>query len=389
MNLTEGLSVANSEYTGRGRMEEAKSYLANCAIYDKENGTLLMRMSGLRFAKLDTGVKADPHVFNEISWKPDIIFMTQYRLDGFLVAKSEKKYDVVIDLVAHEKPVLNVLEINLDPSDSSCMWFEAGDAASRASYLRYDFASSDARNIIGVQTAHENKRNAAFYIINTDTERLGLAKAEYDLVIVKTSPEIEVDVTTLTLNIKPLLALAVLCYGRNMKLPLFSRTSSAGDESDLQVDKKSLGELAQNPFEGAFVSKKVQLLMAAQDLGTSSEIPMSASGITAYLTRVKAAELDNIARRDLVIARFQEGTPELSTSLRIGLEGNGWDVSDQAYPFPGVTSKSVVLVLDELDTPVMTKIGDQRGAKPISSNCTPLKLLHYIALTLLHPFAAL
>ncbi|KAI0198971.1 polyketide synthase [Astrocystis sublimbata] len=421
VNLTEGLSVASSEYTGRGRTEEAKSYLANCAVYGRENSTLLMRMSGLRFAKLDTGVKVDPHVFNEISWKPDITFMTQDRLDGLLVAESENKHDYVIDLVAHKKPALNVLEINLDLSDSSCMWFEAGDAASRASYLRYDFASSDARNLIGVQTAHESKRNSAFYVIKPDSERLGLTEGEYNLVIVKMSSDVDIDVTTLTQNIKPLLAPSSFVLwtqheaafiqsesasehenesvngvvlpstprfsGHNSTVITPTRSiltvsdaiatpptvstpaSSAGDTSDLQVDKKMLAEFAQNPSDEAFVSKKVQPLMAAQELGTSLEIPMSTSGIAAYLTRVKAAELDNTARRDLVVARFQDGAPELSTALRVGLEENGWNVLNQTCSFPDVTSKSVVLVLDELDTPVMTKIGNQQweGLKALIS----------------------
>ncbi|KAI0188556.1 putative polyketide synthase [Astrocystis sublimbata] len=303
------------------------------AVYGRENSTLLMRMSGLRFAKLDTGVKVDPHVFNEISWKPDITFMTQDRLDGLLVAESENKHDYVIDLVAHKKPALNVLEINLDLSDSSCMWFEAGDAASRASYLRYDFASSDARNLIGVQTAHESKRNSAFYVIKPDSERLGLTEGEYKSCHCEDCPT------------------------RSRPPPTVSTpASSAGDTSDLQVDKKMLAEFAQNPSDEAFVSKKVQPLMAAQELA-------------AYLTRVKAAELDNTARRDLVVARFQDGAPELSTALRVGLEENGWNVLNQTCSFPDVTSKSVVLVLDELDTPVMTKIGNQQweGLKALIS----------------------
>ena len=75
-SLKEVLSVANSEYSGRGRFEEVKSYFSNCSVYDSESGTFLMQMSGLRFIKLDTGLKPDPHTFDRISWKSDITFLT-------------------------------------------------------------------------------------------------------------------------------------------------------------------------------------------------------------------------------------------------------------------------------------------------------------------------
>ena len=50
-----GLSVASSQYTGRGRNEENKNYMSSCSIYDPDTGALLMEMTNLRYHKLDTG----------------------------------------------------------------------------------------------------------------------------------------------------------------------------------------------------------------------------------------------------------------------------------------------------------------------------------------------
>lgn len=112
--MKEGLSIVQSEYSGRGRLDEAKSYFANCTVLDKENGPLLMRMSGLRSSKLDTIFKVDPHVFNKISWKPDISFLTQDQLSYLATDETESKVDFVIDIIGHKKPALRVLEVNLD-----------------------------------------------------------------------------------------------------------------------------------------------------------------------------------------------------------------------------------------------------------------------------------
>ncbi|KAL8860961.1 MAG: hypothetical protein Q9178_002716 [Gyalolechia marmorata] len=76
-NHAEGLSIASSAYSGRGRLDDAKSFFSHCAVYDPESRALLMEMKGLRFARLDTGNKPDAHTFDRISWKPDITFLSQ------------------------------------------------------------------------------------------------------------------------------------------------------------------------------------------------------------------------------------------------------------------------------------------------------------------------
>ncbi|KAJ8062818.1 hypothetical protein OCU04_008076 [Sclerotinia nivalis] len=192
--LQKGLSLATSEYSGRGRLEEAKSYFANCSVYDPENGVLLMQIAGLRFAKLDMGVKTDPHVFDCISWKPGITFFSQEKLISMNPENSEIQLDVVIDLVAHKKPGLRILEVNLNPTEIMSVWFEPGDLPSRSAYLQYDFASDNAKDLVSIQSKYKTNSNTSFFLLNTTKEASVLpSHATYDLVILKISKTSVID----------------------------------------------------------------------------------------------------------------------------------------------------------------------------------------------------
>ncbi|KAI4270007.1 MAG: hypothetical protein LQ337_006959, partial [Flavoplaca oasis] len=53
------IADTNSQYVGLGRREETKSYMSNASMYCPRSGSLLFRVSGLRYHKLDT--KEDPY----------------------------------------------------------------------------------------------------------------------------------------------------------------------------------------------------------------------------------------------------------------------------------------------------------------------------------------
>lgn len=345
-----------------------------------------MRMSGLRFAKLDTTFKVDPHVFNQISWKPDISFLTQDQLSYLETDDSVNKVDLVIDLIGHKKPALRVVEVNLGLTDSSSLWFETGDPACRASYAKFDFASPDARSLISTQTTYEAKRDSSFTIIKIDEEGLGMEESGYDLAIIRTTAETESEISQLSNNIKPLLAPGChVLFVKRGDFPMVSGSSSEdgsleiiaspgtpntldsspstprtspresdfGSEKDLSSEITPITRNLGTSLEDTFPLKN-QLLAAAQGLGTTLEIT-DGFGPTAFLSRVEIRETQASTRRKLVLARFLENTPGLTPGLRSYIEGAGWNVSEQTYPFSSVTADTTVLVLDELSSPVMIK----------------------------------
>lgn len=49
-----GISIACSKYVGVGRPEEPSNYMSDASVYDPTTGSLLFRVSGLRYHKIDT-----------------------------------------------------------------------------------------------------------------------------------------------------------------------------------------------------------------------------------------------------------------------------------------------------------------------------------------------
>ncbi|KAF1739695.1 Compactin diketide synthase mokB [Beauveria bassiana] len=187
-DLQDGLSLANSEYSGRGRLSEAKSYMSNCAVYDPRTGKLIARMTGLHFAELNTDAKVDPHTFDEVTWKPDISLLSNQQIASqTLSLDAVEGINATIDLVAHKKPALTVLEIGLDATDASSLWFdeEQESYSARSAYAEYTVATIGGPSLVDLQTRYEGKRNTSFLLLSEKKENLGLEAASYDLIIVK------------------------------------------------------------------------------------------------------------------------------------------------------------------------------------------------------------
>lgn len=413
--LKEGLSVASSEYSGRGRLEEGKSYFSNCSVYDPSSGALLVQLSGLRFAKLDTGLKPDPHTFDRVSWKPDISFLHQEHLDSLPADTPAAKIDLVVDLIAHKNPALRVLEINLDATDTSSLWFDAGDSASRAAYLEYHFGSPDARATVAAQTKHEGRRDSLFHVLNPAKEAFGLPVSEsaFDLVIVQVSEVAELGTDGLVKTLTPLLVNGSrVLFVQRKEATQGAESSSSGDStpdspgtpgtlealtqalehrpdtpassvSDVSASENlekveglqkvtvSVQETEVEIHETQDLASDVDTaverylwdlstlksIISSHDFGESLEINTSGNDTSAYLFTF-GTELKTNARplRDLHVVRLANPAPALDPNLGALLHTSGWNITEQTHTFSNLTPGSTVLVLDELYTPVLTQI---------------------------------
>ncbi|KAH6886253.1 hypothetical protein B0T10DRAFT_516260 [Thelonectria olida] len=393
--LKEGLSLASSEYSGRGRLEEAKSYFANCSVYDPESGALLMQMQGLRFAKLDVIPKPDPHVLDRISWKPDISFLSQDRLAGL---GSESEVDTIIDLIAHKTPALRVLELNLDDQDTSSTWFEVEDSSPRSAYLQYDFASPDAKLLVSVQTKHEAKRNSSFILVSPKNNAFGLPdEANYDLAIVKVGKASTLDLDNIIANVKPHLSTEGYTlvvqgsdsaqYGHSTPLslsgqtPAFTEPGSPGSPSESSGSSLPPGTPpTEAPTPGEALDSKPQTLetgeltslavtrllrpetvrLALEANGFDSKLQKSASnGKPAWALYTAGSETEEAgSTNSLYTIRLAETTPALEPALKVVLEKSGWKITEQTglLSAENLPTGATVLILDELYAPVLTKI---------------------------------
>ncbi|KAK8119367.1 polyketide synthase 2 [Apiospora kogelbergensis] len=184
--LVKGLSLASSTYSGRGRQDLAKNWLANISIHDPQTGATFIKVRNLRYIKLDVIRSPDPHRFSAMSWKPDVTLLSQDQLLRERSSSHSTMLDHVIDLISHKKPTISVLEVDLGQSDPSSLWFGATDTGARAAYSRYGFASSSAEGLVAVQAQYEAMPNTSFYLANPEREGLGIdGTAKYDLAIIR------------------------------------------------------------------------------------------------------------------------------------------------------------------------------------------------------------
>ncbi|KAH9844894.1 Polyketide synthase [Teratosphaeria destructans] len=361
--MTEGLAVAESVYTGRGRQDLAKSWTANINIHDPASGAPILKVTGLHYIKLDTGERPDPHVIQSVTWKPDITLLTQAQLRILSATSAENQLDMVLDLIAHKTPTLRVLEMSLHKSDSSTIWFaDESHAAARVAYTQYHFATSDAMTLSNVQSAHESRRDSAFHLINTSKDALDLTGMEstFNLAIVKASKKGEDAILAQVLQ--------------NMQALL------ASDAMVVVVHRDSEPLEPQETENSALHSVTLRSMLEKSTLFSSiKEITTAPGDGSAYLMTKKpmCGNIGFLGR--LTVVTFHADSPVLSSRLRSTLVASGWEVNtcpvwDLASGSHDYQDASSILVVDELYRPVLKDMQEEQwdDFKRLISGNTPV-----------------
>ncbi|CAO2655083.1 Nn.00g118160.m01.CDS01 [Neocucurbitaria sp. VM-36] len=394
--LDVGVAVATAEYSGRGRRDEIKNYFANCTVYEKATGAMLMQLRGLHYSKLGVGEGPDPHTFDCVTWKPDITFLAP-RIESLVPEPAKTKLDLVIDLIAHKQPTLKVLEVNLDPSDTCSLWFGPSDfsATSRWAYSRYDFAFIDPKSLVTAQSHYESRRDTSFFLASLTKSGFGLSQDDhYDLAIIKAPEETGVKAEALMRHLRSLLsnnAYTLLVRDRgaegtgNMEgeqTLAESPPSSSEPTSPPSSELVSPAEASTPPSSAPSVLDEKELSSAMKHEDGSIWDPMQLRSL-GFMTITESSEssvgylygpeLNNsMTERKLVIARLSSCSAALSVQSR--LEASGWTVKHQTYPFTELESDTMILVLDEMISPVLaTATGEQwEGLKELVNSGNPM-----------------
>ena len=136
-----GVAIASAAYSGVGPTELAKNYKSYTSVYDSKTESLLLQISGLAYHELEIHQESKAnHTYTCISWKPDISFITQSQLPTIIAdehnvqsTKSENHPGVevnrILELVAHKKPNLKVLEVSMLENTNS-LWLQGGLSSS-------------------------------------------------------------------------------------------------------------------------------------------------------------------------------------------------------------------------------------------------------------------
>lgn len=346
-----GISVSSSEYTGRGRLEEAKNHLSNCSVYDPQTGVMLLKLDGLRYHELDTGIDTHAaHTYNRIMWKPDITFLSQDQLFSFPNDGGNSKIQDVIDQIAHKKPSLKVIEVNLSVVDTSCFWFERASTPARAAYSSFQFSSSDAKSLISVQSEHGMRKATSFKLQNLTQSDLSPAEADFDLAIIKVPTVSDDNMFDIARNARGLVVESgfALFVEQGLVSPGTRSRDSSQDSSLVIVDggdDPSGPHMIPIPIRTHFTN--------------SLEVPRDPDRTAWLSSMADSRECDSDSAKLINVCHLADRS-HLSPGLKSVLEEHGWQVVEHFLPCNHLQPKSKILILDELSSPLLTKVNESQ-----------------------------
>ncbi|KAI0896802.1 hypothetical protein F4806DRAFT_508595 [Annulohypoxylon nitens] len=374
--LYRGRSNTAAVYSGRGRPGLPQNWIANTRVYDSESGQLVMRINGMHYAKLDVAPKPDPHTFHRVVWKQDVSLLTEDQVNGLTPQNDSNRLDTILDLIAYKNPSLRILELNLDKTDSSCIWFKNGNSPMRAAYSAYTFGAANARNLVDVQTLYADKKNASFFPISAENSALDLpAEVRYDLIIVEILDAlIDASQNESIERLVPFLAkesfLIVVDVGNKRSLSCAETESCSSDTSISSASQSpsratdGISSPTSSIIGDEEVVKISLSIQQGQELRPNITIAAADNSPLAYLSQ----SADDIitegltkSSNDLIVARLSTSSSEtLSPSLRLMLETSGWNITHLSYPFSKPSKGEVILVMDELWRPVLSQVENEQ-----------------------------
>lgn len=353
VDIQEGLSLTESKYTGRGRHEEAKSFFSDCSVFDPASGEIVLKMDGLRYHKLDTGSDMhDRHTYNRTVWRPDVTFLSQDQL--YSLAHNDETLGIqeMIDLLAHKKPGMKVLEASCVAGNSSSLWFSAGDTLVRSGYSQYSYVSSDSKALIGAKDAYELMKRASFDLLDIMYAGVLLPGTEYDLAIVKVAELNEESMTKAASNVRGYLADdAYVVFLEQQVEPSTPLSEGSSDSCAVMVDEHDMD--SKTCEDSALVSS-----ISNSGYANVLRIPESWAA-NAFVAKAIGSSVDDVLARKLSVMHLSAQS-RLSHGLRNVLEQSGWQVTEHFHPYPHIQAKSIVLVLDEMLSPVLTSVSESQ-----------------------------
>ncbi|PYI04018.1 putative PKS-like enzyme [Aspergillus sclerotiicarbonarius CBS 121057] len=359
-----GISVASAEHSGVGSRDEAHNYKSHITVYDSATQRLMIQIRGLWYHKLDAqDDSGSEHTYMQLDWKPDITSLSQEQLcELFNAGKTEATLSP-IELLVHKKPNLKVVEFNMLPSAES-VWLNSLDAKSPIikGGVQHSLITKDAASLLASQGSVGNVSNVHMSMLDVTRPAVDMsALREMDLAVLRVGQLSNAELANAVTN-----ATAVLREGGYL-LFVGSQADPATlcdtpSPSDSESERAIAGErasfvsrlLREHDFE-----KIVPLVLKNKALNPFDFAVLSQRS---HATAVQASPNRPDAKRRKVIAEPKVDLVRLSASsgvdatIREQLTSSGIRVTEHSLPLPSLRKDSVVLIVDELFSPVLATV---------------------------------
>ncbi|KAI0377617.1 hypothetical protein F5Y04DRAFT_272978 [Hypomontagnella monticulosa] len=146
-NSNEALAIGRCEFQSVGIPEESRKPQSHAFVFDPLSGDFIMELKGLVFTPLDLDKSVhQSHTYSRLSWKPDWYYLDnnerlQQALDNS-EADPETEVQELLDLIAHKKPNLKILEANLASGGAESLWLSrpTSDHSVRGAFSEFHLA---------------------------------------------------------------------------------------------------------------------------------------------------------------------------------------------------------------------------------------------------------
>lgn len=361
----QGIAQATSDYVGVGRRDITKNYKSDSSVYDPETGVLLFQLSGLRYHKLDTTAgDAFQHTYTEAVWKPDVTTLEgigqHSELLGAHEASGLEYTNQLVDMVAHKKPNLSVLEAVQVAGSPSSIWFDRdnSEAYVRAAFSRYQFTTLDPTDLMTVEESYSSRGNTSFKLMDLASAAAPADEDDkFDLIILKTDggheeASIVANAQKFLKENSPSFFVHVVAQGAARTENGENATHKVNGTGSLEKTNGVNGTNGTNGTNG--------INGHLQGNGSSPtwkrKFAPNLDGDICSVSFTFGNSVDEQKCGEINLLYFNKPTvPELK--LREKLSASGWTVTEHMFPFEGVDPNKLSLVL-EFAEPLMPNISE-------------------------------
>lgn len=193
--------MSEAKYAGIGREDSEANYLVSGGVYDPTDGSTVLEIKNFRLDTLESrGNRSTEHVYTHFEWDADLSLTSAGGLSEVLLhpdnalaseANAEpvnmKAIQRILNLVSHQKPTLEVLEVHDVPDATTCLWLDGHSlhSTTRSAFTKYHFVSSKAKTILGMQELYSGSAHITFDVSNITDDACDIPVEGFDFSLVQ------------------------------------------------------------------------------------------------------------------------------------------------------------------------------------------------------------
>ncbi|KAH8688630.1 putative polyketide synthase [Talaromyces proteolyticus] len=335
----EVICLSTKEYSGRGRPDLLKSYTGSVLAYRKDDNRLALRAEGLRQAPILANDQKTNSKYHKISWKPDISLADKCL--SLSAPTAAGKIQELIDMIIHKWSPSKIAEVNFGQSQEASIWLSDHLCTPREDYKSCSIFYSNLPHLEEARESLGTRECVQIAKFQVDAPEFDIAE-ELDIIFVSINEP--------TKRNKVQLAMEKLNSHLSGKgCILLIDHNQVSKTSPVSFEDHKLSDDSEN---GIINETMCQALSNSQLKFHEILTPQIASFQALFCTsNHQSNSIQN--EKYLHIPHFSASIliPE---KLRGILEEAGYTMVEHHLPFDKIPRDDLILVLDELQSPLLT-----------------------------------